>query len=282
MDLHKIIQDTLNEFIQACIPNADLSFLDDVLLSYITGVLENLGSRDSMEENFDVDDFVEMLEAYIPGFAGIEGVKVCEMIFHLASKLARARGEDNGLPKMAIKESYLNESTVSPRGISMQETQGLLSMEEGATAKENSIGGDAQMQQLLEMFPKCSVTEAMGALSIAKGDMEEAVRLIIEGDVQLRHEHPLKVKHCKAVSPQADKKLKASILEKYMLVDDEEDKKIHRPVTPKEAPKKLVRYHGGQVVTTKGEKYHQVKNEQTEEMKKTYISLKPARKYRFH
>lgn len=49
-----------------------------------------------------------------------------------------------------------------------------------------------------------------------------------------------------------------------------------------QAPKKLVRYHDGQVVTTKGEKYHQVKNEQTEEMKKTYISLKPARKYRFH
>lgn len=45
-----------------------------MLLSYITGVLENLGSQDSMEENFDVDDFVEMLEAYIPGFAEIEGL----------------------------------------------------------------------------------------------------------------------------------------------------------------------------------------------------------------
>lgn len=44
---------------------------------------------------------------------------------------------------------------------------------------------DNQEQHLLEMFPKCSVTEARSALSIAKGDMEEAVRLIIEGDVQL-------------------------------------------------------------------------------------------------
>lgn len=35
------------------------------------------------------------------------------------------------------------------------------------------------------MFPKCSLSEARSALSIAKGDMEEAVRLIIEGDVQL-------------------------------------------------------------------------------------------------
>lgn len=44
---------------------------------------------------------------------------------------------------------------------------------------------DEQEQHLLEMFPKCSVTEARSALSIAKGDIEEAVRLIIEEDVQL-------------------------------------------------------------------------------------------------
>lgn len=44
---------------------------------------------------------------------------------------------------------------------------------------------EIQEQHLLEMFPKCSLSEARSALSIAKGDMEEAVRLIIEGDVQL-------------------------------------------------------------------------------------------------
>lgn len=44
---------------------------------------------------------------------------------------------------------------------------------------------EAQEQHLLEMFPKCSLSEARSALSIAKGDMDEAVRLIIEGDVQL-------------------------------------------------------------------------------------------------
>ena len=48
------------------------STLDEVLLSYITGVLEDLGSQGSVEENFDVEDFVEMLEAYIPGFGEID------------------------------------------------------------------------------------------------------------------------------------------------------------------------------------------------------------------
>ena len=48
------------------------SALDEVLLSYITGVLEDLGSQESVEENFDVEVFAEMLEAYIPGFAEID------------------------------------------------------------------------------------------------------------------------------------------------------------------------------------------------------------------
>lgn len=52
--------------------------------------------------------------------------------------------------------------------------------------------------------------------------------------------------------------------------------------SPQQAPKKLVRYHGNQVVTTKGERYQLVKTNESEDMKKTYVNLKPARKYRFH
>ncbi|KAM8852615.1 CUE domain-containing protein 2 [Synchiropus picturatus] len=282
MDLHKIIHAALQEFIQAYIPDADLSTLDDVLLSYITGVLEDLGSQQSVEENFDVEVFAEMLEAYIPGFADIDSVKVCEMMFSLASKLANARsagGEENCEPKTndsLFKISSLS-STAQPGG----ELQCLQRQTEGATAKLPVSEWESQEQHLLEMFPKCSLSEARSALSIAKGDMEEAVRLIIEGDVQLSPT-PLEVNNGKSIASLADEKLKESILEKYMLVDSEEDKKTHRPVAPKDAPKKLVRYHGNQVVTTKGERYQLVKKDETEDMKKTYVNLKPARKYRFH
>ncbi|KAM9344649.1 CUE domain-containing protein 2 [Symphorus nematophorus] len=280
MDLHKIIHSALNEFIQTYIPDADLSTLDDVLLSYITGVLEDLGSQHSTEENFDVEVFAEMLEAYIPGFAEIESVKVCEMMFSLASKLATARTSEDTVPKATTQEISLKLITLpsEPPG---GETQCLKTQTEGATAKPPVSEWEAQEQHLLEMFPKCSLSEARSALSIAKGDMEEAVRLIIEGDVQLSPT-PLNVNHGKSISPLADQKLKESILEKYMLVDNEDDNKTHRPVAPKDAPKKLVRYHGNQVVTTKGERYQFVKKEETEDMKKTYVNLKPARKYRFH
>lgn len=45
--------------------------MDEVVFSYITSVLEELGLPESSEENFDMDTFVEMMEAYIPGFAEI-------------------------------------------------------------------------------------------------------------------------------------------------------------------------------------------------------------------
>lgn len=48
------------------------SGMDEVFFSYITGVLEELGSPESSEETFDMDTFVEMMEAYIPGFAEIQ------------------------------------------------------------------------------------------------------------------------------------------------------------------------------------------------------------------
>ncbi|XP_026165499.1 CUE domain-containing protein 2 [Mastacembelus armatus] len=284
MDLHKIIHSTLHEFIQTYIPDADLSTLDDVLLSYITGVLEDLGSQQSVEENFDVEVFGEMLEAYIPGFAEIDSVKVCEMMFNLASKLATARtsaDEENCVPKERTEEVSLKLTTLHSDPRPGRETQCLKTQTEGATAKLPVSEWEAQEQHLLEMFPKCSLSEARSALSIAKGDMEEAVRLIIEGDVQLSPT-PLNVNHGKNISSLADQKLKESILEKYMLVDREDDNKTHRPVAPKDAPKKLVRYHSNQVVTTKGERYQFVKKNETEDMKKTYVNLKPARKYRFH
>ncbi|KAK6482054.1 CUE domain-containing protein 2 [Huso huso] len=279
MELNKIIQEALYEFIQPHIPDADISTLDEVVLSYITGVLEDLGSQDCVEENFDVEMFVEMLEAYVPGFAGIDNVKVCEMMFNLAVALTKARNKEHVTPKTPAEVSSANKCDSSTDWSFINEKHYSSAQPEGATAKEVSNEEDKQVQLLLEMFPTCSITDARSALSISKWDIQEAVQLIIEGDMELNQSLPPKKNSLKTTP---DEKLKASILEKYMLVDNKEDKTIHRPVNPKEAPKKLVRYIENQVVSTKGERYKQVKKEECEEMKKTYVNLKPARKYRFH
>ena len=67
-----------------------------------------------------------------------------------------------------------------------------------------------------------------------------------------------------------------------MMVDSAEDQKIHRPMAPKEAPKELIQYINNQVLSTKVERFKDVRDPEAGEMKATHVNLKPARKCRFH
>ncbi|PKU32293.1 cue domain-containing protein 2 [Limosa lapponica baueri] len=243
MELERIIRDTLTCFIQSHIPAADLSGMDDVFFSYITGVLEELGSPESSEETFDMDTFVEMMEAYIPGFA----------------------------------EIHRKAQSSSLSGTVPQE----ISLSDGAGAQEGSDLKDG-VELLLEMFPACSVSQAEKALAMALGNLEEAVQLIVEEKVEIGPAGASMKELARPRRAPNHEELKQVILEKYMMVDSADDQKTHRPAPPKEAPKKLIRYIDNQVVSTKGERYKDIKKPESEEMKRTYISLKPARKYKFH
>jgi len=48
------------------------SDIDEIGLSYMVSILEELGSADSMEDIFEVEQFIEMMEAYLPGFGQID------------------------------------------------------------------------------------------------------------------------------------------------------------------------------------------------------------------
>ncbi|XP_069096447.1 CUE domain-containing protein 2 isoform X2 [Pleurodeles waltl] len=272
MESEKIIRDSLFGFIQSHIVEADLSSMDEVFFSYITSVLEELGSPESCEENFDMETFVEMMEAYVPGFADISSVEVCEMMFTLSGKLSEARNKENVNPKHPEVVCRLS----SHEGTSEEhfDTLKRLHSEEKEPRQQEQDELKLGVDLLVEMFPSCSLSQAKKVLSIAKGDMEEAVQLIVEGKLDV----------CTNETYNAPKKeeLKDFILQKYMMVDNDEDEKTHRPLAPKEAPKKMIRYIENQVVSTKGERYKDVKKPESEEMKKTYVNLKPAKKYRFH
>lgn len=54
-----------------CSVSPSYSGLDEVIFSYVLGVLEDMGPTGPSEENFDMDAFIEMMEAYVPGFANI-------------------------------------------------------------------------------------------------------------------------------------------------------------------------------------------------------------------
>ncbi|NWR37299.1 CUE2A protein, partial [Tachuris rubrigastra] len=281
MELERIIRDTLTRFIQSHIPAADLSGMDDVFFSYITGVLEELGSPESSEEIFDMDTFVEMMEAYIPGFAEIHSGDVCEMMFSLSERLGEARSKEKPGQKAVESRSEASSEDLTKGqepGAGACNGERLCTVTDGARAQEGDDDLKDGLELLLEMFPACTVSQAEKALAMALGNLEEAVQLIVEEKVEIG---PAGVSVKELARPRKTpnhEELKQVILQKYMMVDSADDQKTHRPAPPKEAPKKLIRYIDNQVVSTKGERYKDIKKPESEEMKRTYISLKPARK----
>ena len=87
-------QSALLAFVQTHLPEADLSGLDDVIFSYVLGVLGDLGPSGPSEENFDMEAFTEMMEAYVPGFAHIPRGTIGDIIQKLSGQLSGARNKE--------------------------------------------------------------------------------------------------------------------------------------------------------------------------------------------
>lgn len=165
------------------------------------------------------------------------------------------------------------------------------SQEDPIDKVEVPLASEDAVRTLLEMFPASCSVEARHCLEVSGGDMEQAVMLIMDRQdsgqaldaATKRKEHKKNHKVKKTVNAlEDDESIKSSVLQKYSFVDTEDDKRTHKPPPLKGEAKKLVRYRDGQVVSMKGERFSEVKKQDTEEMKATYVNLKPARKYRFH
>ncbi|XP_003475026.1 CUE domain-containing protein 2 [Cavia porcellus] len=284
MELERTVSVALLAFVQAHLPEADVSGLDEVIFSYVLGVLEDLGPSGPSEENFDMEAFTEMMEAYVPGFAHIPRGTVGDMMQKLSGQLSDARNKENLQPQSSCVQGQVPicpDPLHQPEKLKEASSPAVAgeAQDEAAATEELLPGVDV----LLEVFPTCSVEQAQWVLAKARGDLEAAVQMLVEGKEEgpLAWEGPSQDMPRRLRGPKKDE-LKSFILQKYMMVDSAEDQKIHRPMAPREAPKKLIRYIDNQVVSTKGERFKDVRNPEAEEMKATYINLKPARKYRFH
>ena len=66
--------------------------MDEIVLSYVASILEELGSESSQEADlFDVESFSEMLTAYFPEFASIPHGAICDWIFELSAQLSKCK-----------------------------------------------------------------------------------------------------------------------------------------------------------------------------------------------
>ena len=53
-------------------PTGMCSNVDEIMLSYVAEVLSGLGEEEEEETSFDVEQFSEMISAYVPEFATVE------------------------------------------------------------------------------------------------------------------------------------------------------------------------------------------------------------------
>ncbi|GAB6020008.1 hypothetical protein CHUAL_002758 [Chamberlinius hualienensis] len=90
----ELVKNSLTTFLEIEISHGDclISGIDEIVLNYMTGVLEELGiDHRNYQEQFDVEEFTEIMGAYFPGFANIQSSNVCDWLFKLANQLAHIR-----------------------------------------------------------------------------------------------------------------------------------------------------------------------------------------------
>lgn len=80
---HEVVKDSLFSFVNSHISGADLSVVDDIVLSYVISILEEA----SQDPCFDVEGFIEMMSAYFVEFSEINPTIVAGWIFQLEKQL---------------------------------------------------------------------------------------------------------------------------------------------------------------------------------------------------
>ncbi|XP_022200780.1 CUE domain-containing protein 2 [Nilaparvata lugens] len=318
VDKEDFVKQSLFKFLRKHIPSAQISSIDEIVLSYVVSILEDLGTEQSgeVEEAFDAEGFCEMMAAYFPQFSTIGLPDVCMWMFELEATLRQQKKKENHLDfelsEMLVPMSVSQRSQNSPPPTeastekekvetnsdstnSTKRTHLLSETSEGSYCSDSSgefynaddsNGMSQQAQLLCEMFPSVYAIEVRHCLTIANGDIAKAAQLVLHrqeaGQSLVPTTGVLQSTNTHQKSVVDDQELKSRIIARYSFVDKDDDIREHRPVAPKSEPKKLVRYRDNKIVSMKGERFTEVKKDDEESLKKTCISLKPQRQFRFH
>ncbi|XP_037300637.1 CUE domain-containing protein 2 [Manduca sexta] len=86
-----LVKESLFQFITKNVPSADLSVIDEIVLSYVISILEEA----SQDPCFDVEGFIEMMAAYVPEFARIDPGQVCSWVLELEAECSRREDTDS-------------------------------------------------------------------------------------------------------------------------------------------------------------------------------------------
>lgn len=335
-----VVKSELAQFIKQHTGQDALNVIDEIVLSYVVGIVESLFiDDDASQDLFDVDQFSEMMAAYIPSFANINCKAITEWMLKLSASLDtktkigsisdtifKPHSESKPIePAFMSKYNSTINVTVDSKAINSQGSKrsrsrssssqsddervvNRLIMESNSGSPQSTKSHMLTLQQqglelLSEMFPHLTMVELQRTLAVAAGDCQKAAQLLLLHKGELLPDGtthsssgfvsspPIWNSRNRTISSGSndleedylqDKQLREQILNKYAYIDQDDDVREHRPVAPKPEPKKLIRYRDNKIVSVKGERYSEVKSDNPEDMGKTFVSLKPARQYRFH
>jgi len=300
MTLEDRATESLFTFLHSHVSELKVEDVDEIVLSYVVSILQDLTSGSYMdEEAFDVDAFCETLFAYMPSTEVIPPIEITEWMFTLARdhrEKCQAKSRIQLDLKSVIEEtvnktlktrqasesSLPNEDTnsICQENSSEKKRNGRIS--ESSDYSNSDVGSHDDnddykqlVDQLMEMFPSACALEVSHCLTLMSGSMDSTAQLIMHRQESGQSLLPTDFKATRGKKKEKvidDKSVKDAIMHKYGYVDQAVDARYHRPTLKREDEKKMTRYRDGKIVSTKGERYTQVTKAESEEMKKSYVN----------
>ncbi|XP_015117772.1 CUE domain-containing protein 2-A [Diachasma alloeum] len=259
----ELVKKSLFSFVRKQVPTAQLSLIDDIVLSYVVSMVE----ESALEEDLDVEGLCEMVSACLPEFSTIEKDAVSKWLLDVESELRQdTKGSSDcqshdPLGQLSLA-ALLPPDSQRMRVHHVCETSDAGSDSSGEYFTEQQEASWHEISLLQEMFPAASPAEIRHCLAIADGDITKAAQLALhrqEAGQSITSNLTYLTPNRRAKASVNDDELKSRIIARYSYVDRDDDSREHRPVTPKREPKKLVRYLDNKIVSVKGERYTEIR-----------------------
>ncbi|KAL0122050.1 hypothetical protein PUN28_007084 [Cardiocondyla obscurior] len=233
----ELVKKALFSFVRKQVPTAQLSLIDDIVLSYVVSMVE----ESALEENLDVDGLCEMVSACLPEFSTIEKEAVSKWLLDVESKLKQETKENENCQSHSDPLNHISLAALLPSGTQRMRVHHLSETSDAGSDSSGEYFSEVALLQ--EMFPAASPAEARHCLAVAGGDIAKAAQLALhrqEAGQSIVSNLTFLTPNGRNKARLNDEELKSRIIARYSYVDRDDDCREHRPVAPKTEPKKLI------------------------------------------
>ncbi|KAG5306584.1 CUED2 protein, partial [Acromyrmex insinuator] len=252
----ELVKKALFSFVRKQVPTAQLSLIDDIVLSYVVSMVE----ESALEENLDVDGLCEMVSACLPEFSTIEKEAVSKWLLDVESKLKQESKENENCQSHSDPLNHISLAALLPAGTQRMRVHHLSETSDAGSDSSGEYFSEVRETldvDMYEMYFRASIVTF-----VAGGDIAKAAQLALhrqEAGQSIVSNLTFLTPNGRNKARLNDEELKSRIIARYSYVDRDDDCREHRPVAPKTEPKKLVRYLDNKIVSVKGERYTEVR-----------------------